>query len=72
MDQPTKDELRQALEELVQLQAHYAELLNMHDGGQRHAFRSVDEYLERLRELRRKGAETWARDPIRKQKAPRR
>ncbi len=56
-DSPTAgadlDEVRAALEDLVQLQAHYAKLLNMHDGGQRHSFTSADEWIERRRELRR-------------------
>ena len=47
-------ELRHALDELVHLQAHYAELLNMRDGGQRHAFATADEWLARLRELQEK------------------
>lgn len=40
-------ELRQALEESVKLQSHYAGLLNMHDGGQRMTF-TVDSWLARL------------------------
>ncbi len=55
-DSPTAgadlDEVRAALEDLVQLQAHYAMLLNIHDGGQRHGFTSADEWIERRRELR--------------------
>lgn len=45
------DELEHALQESVKLQAHYAELLNMHDGGQRIIFRNVNEFLARLRKL---------------------
>jgi hypothetical protein len=37
-----------ALEESVKLQAHYAKLLNMHDGGCRHAFFDGKEWMERL------------------------
>lgn len=47
----TVQELRLALDELVKLQAHYAELLNMHDGGKRRSFRTADEWMARLREL---------------------
>lgn len=45
------DEVWHALEEMVKLQKHYAELLNMHDGGQRHGFNSAKEYLDRIRQL---------------------
>ena len=41
--------LRKALEESVKLQAHYAELLNMHDGGKRMIFPTVDAWIERLK-----------------------
>lgn len=47
-----RDELRNALEESVKLQAHYAQQLNMRDGGQRRVFANADEWLERLRETR--------------------
>lgn len=43
--------MRVALEESVKLQSHYASLLNAHDGGMRVVFRSVDDWLARLREL---------------------
>lgn len=48
-----KDEelLRFALAESVKLQAHYAELLNMHDGGARLIFPTVESWLERLSRL---------------------
>ncbi len=42
------ERLRHGLDELVKLQAHYAKLLNMHDGGERIAFTSTDEWLKRL------------------------
>ncbi len=42
-------ETAHALAESVKLQAHYAELLNMHDGGQRLIFPTVDAWLERLK-----------------------
>jgi len=45
------DELRTALDALIKLQAHYAKLLNLHDGGRRHAFTSTEEWLERLQQL---------------------
>jgi len=38
-----------ALAESVKLQAHYAALLNMHDGGQRMVFPTVEAWLERLK-----------------------
>jgi hypothetical protein len=44
-------ELRIALEESVKLQSHYADLLNMHDGGERIVFKSAEEWIERLREV---------------------
>lgn len=34
-----------ALEESVKLQSHYAELLNMHDGGERRGFRSAKAWI---------------------------
>jgi hypothetical protein len=43
-------ELFAALTESLKLQAHYAELLNMHDGGQRIGFTSVGAWIDRLRE----------------------
>lgn len=45
-------ELCEALAESVKLQSHYAELLNMHDGGQRITFRSEREWMARLRQVR--------------------
>jgi len=40
-----------ALRESIALQAHYAALLNMHDGGERVIFHTVDEWETRLREI---------------------
>jgi len=40
--------LMTALEESVKLQSHYAELLNMHDGGERRTFPHATDWLERL------------------------
>ena len=42
------DRLRQALKESVKLQSHYADLLNMHDGGQRIRFADADAWIRRL------------------------
>lgn len=43
-------ELRIALEESVKLQSHYAELLNMHDGGGRIGFDDAAAWIARLRD----------------------
>lgn len=45
-------ELRVALRESLKLQAHYGRLLNQHDGGERLIFDSMDEWLNRIREIR--------------------
>lgn len=45
--------LREALDESVRLQSHYAALLNDYDGGKRMRFNS-DTWLSRLRALREK------------------
>lgn len=50
------NEVWKALERLVQLQSHYADLLNMHDGGQRIAFKSAAEWLLRLRKMGKRTA----------------
>lgn len=42
------ERLKKALEESLKLQAHYAKLLNMHDGGERLIFETVDAWMERL------------------------
>ncbi len=58
MPTPTKDllitieTLRIALKESLKLQAHYAALLNMHDGGQRRIIPTIEEWLARLKETR--------------------
>ena len=44
--------LEAALEQSVELQSHYAELLNMHDGGQRLTFANVEAWLDRLAALK--------------------
>lgn len=46
----TVTELEIALRESVKLQAHYATLLNMHDGGHRMVFPDADAWIARLRE----------------------
>lgn len=43
----TARRLEHALAESVKLQSHYAELLNMHDGGQRMTF-TPETWMERL------------------------
>jgi hypothetical protein len=45
--------LKAGLSESVKLQSHYAELLNMHDGGQRITFMDADEWIERLKGVKR-------------------
>ena len=41
--------LKIALEESLKLQCHYAELLNAYDGGLRKGFKTVDEWIDRLK-----------------------
>jgi len=38
-----------ALEESLKLQGHYAELLNQYDGGERMIFKTIKEWIERLK-----------------------
>lgn len=45
-------ELRIALRESVKLQAHYASLLNVWDGGQRMIFENSEAWIARLRETK--------------------
>ena len=47
---PTYEDLEIALAESVKLQAHYAKLINMHDGGERAIFPTSEEWIARLRE----------------------
>jgi len=49
------DELRHALEQSVKLQSHYAMLLNCWDDGQRMQFKDAEEWLARLREVKKGG-----------------
>ena len=44
--------LEEALQQSVELQSHYAELLNMHDGGQRLQFANIEAWLDRLAALK--------------------
>lgn len=44
------DLLMRALVESVKLQAHYAGLLNMYDGGERIVFQNASEWLKRIQE----------------------
>lgn len=41
-------QLAVALSESLKLQRHYAELINMHDGGERRLFNGSAEWIERL------------------------
>ncbi|MGD0278086.1 MAG: hypothetical protein ABSC11_02140 [Smithella sp.] len=41
-----------ALSESLKLQSHYAELLNMHDGGKRIGFKTIEEWINRLEKVR--------------------
>jgi len=52
--------LQDALEESVKLQSHYAELLNMHDGGARLRFEDAVAWMQRLDECRKPNLE-WER-----------
>lgn len=45
--------VREALEESVKLQSHYAELLNMHDGGARLTFADAQAWMDRLKRTTR-------------------
>jgi hypothetical protein len=47
-----REELFRALEKSVDLQSHYASLLNQYDGGKRLKFRTAYEWLERLRKMK--------------------
>lgn len=51
--------LREALEESLKLQSHYAKLLNMSDGGQRLQFDTAESWMKRMEEVKanRKKAE---------------
>ena len=58
----TRD-LREALEESLKLQSHYAVLLNCHDGGERRTF-TMKSWLARLKELKaQRAAPTVSESP---------
>ena len=46
------EELKKALEKSVNLQSHYAKLLNMYDNGKRIEFKNADEWIERLKNVK--------------------
>lgn len=46
-----EEELYIALRESCKLQAHYAQLINMWDGGERMIFKSPEEWIARLRKI---------------------
>lgn len=48
----TYRELRIALDESIKLQAHYAKSLNMIDGGERIIFKSKDDWISRLYDVK--------------------
>jgi hypothetical protein len=50
---PTPEEIYKALVESVELQSHYAKLLNQYDGGSRMTFADVHAWIQRLRECKR-------------------
>jgi hypothetical protein len=45
-------ELENALKESLQLQAHYARLLNQYDGGKRLIFEDSESWIQRLHNVR--------------------
>lgn len=49
-----ENELYEALQKSVHLQSHYANLLNMYDGGKRMVFPSARAWIERLRDQKQK------------------
>jgi hypothetical protein len=46
------EKISEALGESLNIQAHYAALLNQYDGGKRLVFRNVDEWMSRLAALK--------------------
>jgi hypothetical protein len=53
VDRRDLESVLDALDESVKLQSHYANLLNMYDGGERMQFKTADEWMKRLEECRR-------------------
>lgn len=45
-------DIEKALTESIKLQNHYGHLLNMHDGGERMQFPSVQSWIDRLRAVK--------------------
>ena len=56
-EQPRIAALEAALSKSVELQSHYAKLLNMHDGGERLTFNDAEEWMDRLRNLAKGGGD---------------
>lgn len=56
-------ELSEALRLSVELQSHYAKLLNMHDGGTRRTFDTADEWIARLDEIKANRVPASTPDP---------
>lgn len=52
MKKTNKEELVIALQKSLELQSHYAKLLNQYDGGDRKTFDSPESWIERLREVK--------------------
>ena len=50
-------ELHEALDTSIKFQSHYAELLNMHDGGERIIFKNSEQWIKRLQAPQEKGRE---------------
>lgn len=44
-------QLRNALNESLKLQSHYARLLNKYDNGERMSFYNIEDWIKRLKEL---------------------
>lgn len=59
MENITRAELLEALKESVKLQSHYAELLNMYDGGERIIFNNADNWIKRLEYLKKQKKRDW-------------
>ena len=47
-------QLQEALNESIKFQSHYAELLNIHDGGERIIFKNSEQWIKRLQALQGK------------------
>ena len=49
----TVETLKIALSESLILQSHYASLLNQYDGGERIVFKGSDDWIKRLKKLKK-------------------